>query len=94
MAIKGKIGATINQPEGHNPVLTFYGEDQGRYVLTVREDKLAEVQTRAQQAKVAAPLIGRTGGDSVILGSAKAVPIEQLHNAYESWFPAYMNGEI
>ncbi|WOC17188.1 phosphoribosylformylglycinamidine synthase subunit PurL [Pseudochrobactrum sp. MP213Fo] len=92
MAIQGKIGATINEPSAHNPVLTFYGEDQGRYVLTVTEDKLAQVQERAEKAKVAAPLIGRTGGDAVILGSAKPLAIEQLHMAYESWFPDYMNG--
>ncbi len=32
MAIASGIGATIDAVEGHNPVLTFYGEDQGRYV--------------------------------------------------------------
>lgn len=94
MAIKGEIGATINEPAAHNPVLTFFGEDQGRYVLTVTEANLAQVQSRAEKAGIAAPFIGRTGGKSVILGSAKPVSVEQLHQAYELWFPDYMNGEI
>src|SRR5690606_874836 len=37
MAIAGGIGATINQPENNDPVLAFYGEDQGRYVLSVSQ---------------------------------------------------------
>jgi phosphoribosylformylglycinamidine synthase len=94
MAIKGEIGATINEPAAHNPVLSFFGEDQGRYVLTVTEGNLSQVQSRAEKAGISTPLIGRTGGKSVILGSAKPVSVEQLHQAYESWFPDYMNGEI
>ncbi len=92
MAIKGGIGATISQPAAHSPVLTFFGEDQGRYVLTVTEANLAQVQARAEKAGVSIPLIGRTGGKAVILGAAKPVSVEELHQAYESWFPDYMNG--
>ncbi|WP_439272450.1 phosphoribosylformylglycinamidine synthase subunit PurL [Pseudochrobactrum sp. HB0163] len=93
MAIKGGMGATISQPAAHSPVLTFFGEDQGRYVLTVTQANLAQVQARAEKAGVSVPLIGRTGGKAVILGNARALPVEELHQAYESWFPDYMNGK-
>ncbi len=93
MAISSGIGATIDAVEGHNPVLTFYGEDQGRYVLTVKKVDLDKVQAAAKAAGVSCPAIGVTGGASVKLGTARAVEIKELHLAYESWFPQFMDGE-
>src|SRR5690606_34941074 len=34
MAIASGIGATIEQPKNASPIAAFFGEDQGRYVLT------------------------------------------------------------
>jgi phosphoribosylformylglycinamidine synthase len=93
MAISSGIGATIDAVEGHNPVLTFYGEDQGRYVLTVTKSDLDEVRAAAKAAGVSCPAIGVTGGSSVKLGTARAIEIKELHLAYESWFPQFMDGE-
>jgi phosphoribosylformylglycinamidine synthase len=93
MAISSGIGATIDAVEGHNPILTFYGEDQARYVLTVKKSDLDKVRAAAKAAGVSCPLIGTTGGSTVKLGTARAVEIKELHLAYESWFPQFMDGE-
>ena len=93
MAISSGIGATIDAVEGHNPVLTFYGEDQGRYVLTVKKSDLDKVLAAAKAAGVSCANIGVTGGSTVKLGTARAVEIKELHSAYESWFPQFMDGE-
>jgi phosphoribosylformylglycinamidine (FGAM) synthase-like enzyme len=37
MAMASGIGATINQLEGGDPIPLFFGEDQGRYVVTVAD---------------------------------------------------------
>ncbi|MCM2401759.1 phosphoribosylformylglycinamidine synthase subunit PurL [Rhizobium sp. S153] len=94
MAIASGIGATINALEGADPIPVFFGEDQGRYVVTVDEKNVDTVLVRAEAAGVFCPWIGRTGGNNVVLGNARGVAIEELRSAHESWFPDFMNGEV
>lgn len=92
MAMASGIGAHLNALEGKDPIPVFFGEDQGRYVLTVKESNLDRVFARAEVEGVNCPWIGRTGGSWVTLGAARPVSIEQLRSAHESWFPDFMNG--
>ncbi|SSC73297.1 unnamed protein product [Ciceribacter sp. T2.26MG-112.2] len=94
MALASGIGATINALNDADPIAVFYGEDQGRYVLTVTQDNVDAVQMRAEAAGVFCPWIGRTGGNNVVLGDARPVAIEELRSAHESWFPRFMEGSI
>lgn len=94
MAMASGIGATINALNDADPIAVFYGEDQGRYVLTVTQDNVDAVQMRAEAAGVFCPWIGRTGGNNVVLGDARPVAIEELRSAHESWFPRFMEGSI
>jgi len=91
MAIAGGIGATVNQLNDHDPLPVFFGEDQGRYVLTVTRDDLDRVHELAEEAGIFAPWIGNTGGDALTLGEARSLPLGELRAAHESWFPAYMD---
>lgn len=92
MAMAGSVGATTTQLNGVAAVEQFFGEDQGRYVVTIAREHLDDVQDRAKAAGVFAPWIGTTGGDDLQLGDARPVQIEQLRLAHESWFPRYMDG--
>jgi len=89
MAMASGIGAQVDKPAG-SAVEAFYGEDQGRYVLTVKADKVDTVIEEAKSAGVSAIVIGKTGGDSLTLGSAEAISVERLKNAHEAWFPEFM----
>ncbi len=91
MAMASGIGATVNQPADVSPVATFFGEDQGRYVVTVHPDTLERVWERAGKA-IFAPWIGTTGGGELKLGAAAGIAIAKLVQAYETWFPDYMAG--
>ncbi len=91
MAMASGIGATINQPGDGSPVATFFGEDQGRYVVTVRAEDLERVRERTGKA-IFAPWIGNTGGTELKLGEAAGIAIAKLSQAYETWFPDYMAG--
>ena len=93
MAMASGIGATIDQPDGASPVAAFFGEDQGRYVVTVPPDGLERVGQRAGKAVVALR-IGRTGGSELKLGEARGIPVAKLSQAYETWFPDYMAGGL
>lgn len=94
MAMASGIGASVDAVAGHDPIATFYGEDQGRYVVTVVAGALDVVAARAKAAGVSLPVIGKTGGDAVKLGDAKAVSVADLRAAHEGWFPDFMQGDV
>jgi phosphoribosylformylglycinamidine synthase subunit PurL len=76
---------------GFDPIPVFFGEDQGRYVVTVRREDLDGIQEAAEEAGVFAPWIGTTGGNTLKLGDARAIMVRELKQAHESWFPDFMN---
>jgi phosphoribosylformylglycinamidine synthase subunit PurL len=96
MAMASGIGATVNQqPDGTSPVAVFFGEDQGRYLVTLPRDKVDWFfEERLAGAGIFAPWIGTTGGTSLKLGDARAVPVAELRAAHEAWFPDYMAGDL
>src|SRR5690606_24840890 len=79
MAIAGNIGATVTDVEGNDPVKTFFGEDQGRYLVTLnldpQGDDIAKLWIEAEALGIHAPWIGNTGGTDLKLGAARAVPV-------------------
>src|SRR5690606_2481047 len=97
MAIAGGMGARVTDVEGNDPILTFFGEDQGRYLATLnldpQGDEIAALWKEADALGIFAPWIGTTGGLTLKLGAARPVSIAALTTAHESWFPSYMDGE-
>ena len=97
MAMAGGIGAKVTDVEGNDPILTFFGEDQGRYLVTLnldpQGDEIAALWDEAKNLGIEAPWIGNTGGVTLALGAAREVSVAELTAAHESWFPNYMNGE-
>lgn len=95
MAMAGGIGATVVDINGHDPVLQYFGEDQGRYLVTLNLDPQGEEITalwnEAKALGIYAPWIGTTGGTDLVLGAAKPVPVADLTTAHEGWFPNYMS---
>ncbi len=91
MAMASGIGASVNQLNGFDSIPVFFGEDQGRYVVTVRRDDLDGIQEAAEDAGVFAPWIGNTSGTTLKLGGARAISVSELKQTHESWFPDFMN---
>jgi phosphoribosylformylglycinamidine synthase subunit PurL len=92
MAIASGIGATISQPSNGDPAAAFFGEDQGRYLVTVpagAEETLAE---RAMEAEVPLHRIGETRGTELRFGRARPVSVQALRERHEGWFPRFMAG--
>ena len=91
MAMAGGIGATVNQLEGFSPIPVFFGEDQGRYLVTIPRDRIDWFLGEfLKDTGVFAPWIGTTGGNELKLGEARAIPLEELRQAHEAWFPRFM----
>lgn len=91
MAMASGIGATVNQPDDTDPVATFFGEDQGRYLVTMRRDAVDHfLEKTAPASGLFCAWIGTTGGASLKLGNARAIPVAELKAAHEGWFAAFM----
>jgi phosphoribosylformylglycinamidine synthase II len=86
MAMASGIGATVGS-SGADEAAAFFGEDQGRYLVTVSRENFG---TFAVDPALAVSQIGTTGGSSLKLGNARAISVEELKTAHEGWFPAYM----
>jgi phosphoribosylformylglycinamidine (FGAM) synthase-like enzyme len=95
MALASGIGATVNQLDGGDPIPLFFGEDQGRYLVTMSHENLEKFYNEVYPyAGVFAPWIGNTGGTALTLGEARPLELADLRKAHEGWFPEYMAGEI
>lgn len=94
MAMASGIGATVPGLSDANPIPVFFGEDQGRYLVTVKfggqSEELQALWNEAESLGIFAPWIGNTGGSELKLGSARAISIKDLKAAHESWFPRFM----
>jgi phosphoribosylformylglycinamidine synthase subunit PurL len=89
MAMAGGIGATI---EGSgSETAFFFGEDQGRYVVTTAPDEAAAIAGDAKRLDVPILMIGTTGGDSLRLGGARPIALAELIEAHETWLPKAMD---
>jgi phosphoribosylformylglycinamidine synthase len=90
MAMASGIGATVNQLNDHDPAALFFGEDQGRYLVSCREPRREALWDRAKSAGIFLPWIGTTGGAELKLGDARPLSVAALREHHESWFPRYM----
>ncbi|MCO6052132.1 phosphoribosylformylglycinamidine synthase subunit PurL [Mesorhizobium sp. RP14(2022)] len=92
MAMASGIGAKATLPDGVDPIPYLFGEDQGRYLLTVVSTDADRILGEAKAAGILAEKIGETGGDVLVLGESASVSVKDLTAAHESWFPSYMKG--
>lgn len=94
MAMASGIGATVPGLVDIDPIPVWFGEDQGRYLVTLgidpQQGKIEEIWEEAESLGIFAPWIGTTGGKDLKLGEARAISVGELTAAHESWFPRFM----
>jgi phosphoribosylformylglycinamidine synthase len=93
MAMAGNLGAELERAPfaAHG---FWFGEDQGRYAVTLRADQADAVVERARAAGVPARVLGSTGGDALALPGERPIAVAKLRGAFEAWLPAYMAGSL
>jgi phosphoribosylformylglycinamidine synthase len=93
MAMAGSLGAVLVAPPAGVPVHAFwFGEDQSRYVVTVKAADADAVTARARDAGVPVAKLGVVGGAALAIDGERAVPVVDLAAAFEGWLPVYMAG--
>jgi phosphoribosylformylglycinamidine synthase subunit PurL len=93
MAIASAIGAQLlAPPSAIEPHAYWFGEDQARYVMTVKAEEAGPVLAKMRGAGVPCMRIGTTGGDAIAVAGEGEVAVAVLKQGFESWLPAYMSG--
>jgi phosphoribosylformylglycinamidine synthase len=90
MAIAGNRGCTVKVPAPAHASL--FGEDQGRYLLTVAADRVSGVLEDAIDAGLEVAEIGKVGGDDLTVEDILTISVAKLGESHETWFPNYMAG--
>ena len=90
MAMASGIGATLYPPHSSIPYFSWaFGEDQARYIITVREEKA--ILAIAQRSKVPAEVIGITGGSTLTLDATTSISVSDLNEHHKSWLQDFMD---
>jgi phosphoribosylformylglycinamidine synthase subunit PurL len=89
MVLASGIGADLEVPPDSDPGWLF-GEDQGRYLLAARPERLEALLAAAGRQGVLARRVGTTGGGALTLAAGDAICLHELARAHEGWLPALM----
>ncbi|HEX7871262.1 MAG TPA: AIR synthase related protein, partial [Sphingobium sp.] len=97
MALASGIGAIVDAPLTGTVAEGLFAEDQGLYIVTVRDAAMVEVLAQADAKGVAVERLGRTIANRIIFElkeSDHAVALDDLRAGHEGFFPALMAGEV
>jgi phosphoribosylformylglycinamidine synthase subunit PurL len=93
MALASGIGAKLYGPPAFLTEHGFwFGEDQARYVVTIKPERADDLAARAKAAGVPVRRIGLTHGNALTLPGERPVLLDALRERHEGWLPAYMAG--
>jgi phosphoribosylformylglycinamidine synthase len=91
MAMASAIGADLDRA----PLTAhafWFGEDQGRYIVTVKAAVAERTMARARSSGIPVRQLGFTGGDALTLQDERPILVAKLRERFEGWLPAYMAG--
>ena len=91
LCIASAVGAKTDV-EITYPHAALFGEDQSRYLITVKNEWASMFAANSEGSGVFFSRIGTMGGDRLVINDLIDIPLEALKNAHESWFPDYMDG--
>jgi phosphoribosylformylglycinamidine synthase len=100
MALASNIGADIELDRQIWPHEWLFGEDQGRYLVSVPDAKAFETTSLSHsgmylmQSNVPYRRIGTTGGSSIKFADWGTIPLADLRAAHEGFFPRLMDADI
>jgi phosphoribosylformylglycinamidine synthase len=94
MAMASGLGAKLDAaPEDTESHAFWFGEDQARYVMTVKASDADRIMRNIQGASIPVYRLGITGGDTVAIAGERPVTVAALNERFEGWLPAYMAGK-
>lgn len=92
MTFPKNIGAQITLLSGIHPIASAFGEDQARYIITVKTTDADGVLKLAAEQNIPCVKLGVAGGDALLIEGHGAIAIAELKTAHERFLPEYMGG--
>ena len=93
MCMAADMGAQLNMQTGQ-PHAALFGEDQSRYIVSVRPDYANMFAANAEAAGVSFKRIGKFGGDMLTIDDLISISVDEMRRAHENWLPNYMAGNL
>ena len=93
MVIKSKKGIKAQLTGQTPPHAELFGEDQARYLIAVTAHKLPKVIEAGKQSLVDLQVVGKVEGDYLEVENQFKLSVDSLHDAYENWFPNFMDSK-
>ena len=91
MMLAGRRGAVIERAAEHKIDAEWaFGEDQARYVLTVKADLAEAIIALGASRGVPVSIIGRVAGSDLTLDGFTPISLDSLTHVHEGWFPDFM----
>lgn len=90
MAFVANLGFKLNNRSEVANHAWLFGEDQGRYLLSVDEFSVNPVISTAQNMGLPAVKVGVVGGDRLIAADGFDISLSDAHMEYENWLPEFM----
>ncbi|MCB1491042.1 MAG: phosphoribosylformylglycinamidine synthase II, partial [Rhodobiaceae bacterium] len=91
MAMAGNRGAICHlEDTGLEPHAALFGEDQGRYVVTVPPARVDMLMADAKADGLTAIWLGTVGGQELTVEGVLSISVADLKAAHERWFPEFM----
>ena len=95
MAMASGIGATVPGRAGSDPIPVFFGEDQGRYLLTLSVDPQSEewdaIREQQSEARHFRAMDRLDRRHRLKLGEARAIPVERIDRRPRRLVPRFMD---
>ena len=89
MAIKNNIGFEIKTNKSNSHRFLF-GEDQGRYIISIQDKNLIKVKKILEESNVIYTIAG-VAIDKIIKVNEEEIPIDEIKEIYENWFTRYLS---
>ena len=81
------VGATVELPSGLSPLAALASESASRVLVAVEPGDTPAVAAAASRAGVPVRLLGRTGGDALVVPGVLDLPLDRLRDTYEGALP-------
>jgi len=90
--LQGGMGARVEMAGDLKPYVLCFSESQGRALVSVPPDRLAALRNIASGLGVPLAVLGRTGGDSLVVEGVLSLSLEEMRDVYENSLERMITG--